>query len=879
MVWRILFFFMIPPLSVFGQTRLSGRIVNQKNQAVQNASITIAAKDSASSIMAYTFSNENGNYKVSFSVPFDSIRIAVKAMGFGTYTSILKNETQIQSIQLFPAAYQLQEVIIKPPSPIERRKDTISYRVAAFAQKSDRSIGEVIKRLPGVEVKNDGMILYQGKPINKYYIEGMDLLGGRYKLANENLPENAVAEVQILEHHQPVKMLDSLVFSQQAALNIKLKRKYTFTGQAQLGIGGAPLLWDAKLTPMLFSPKRQFLVSYQTNNIGKNIASQLQTLSTIDRREQFESGMQKQDWLGIAQLAVPGFSNSRWLDNNAHLFSGNVLQKMKKDYKLRLNVSYLNNYRQQRGSSQTQFFTPTDTITLRENQHNQYYDNSLKTNITLSRNTDAYYLKNSLYFLGYWDGAQGNLYRNSKPVTEDLNTRYFMLANRFKTILPFGKQLLTLNSYINFNQTPQDLKVSPGQFSDLLHRGQAYEETEQQVDLQSFYTHNSVRFIKKIGKFTLKPSLGFKFRTQELQTQLLADGIPLTQSKFVGDMNWNQGTVYLRLSSHLWLGKIRLGLGLPFELSFYDISSNAQQQEQNFTRFSMDPQVYANRKFGRHWEVKLAARIKHSFGNIHNMHRAYILKNYRNIRRIHTPLPENLTTSVSGKVTYRNTMKLLFGSLSYAYNRNRKNLLYNTQISPAGATLVEAVLKSNYGEFHKIKAQIDKYVDAINTNFEVKGDFNVQQSQFLLDHHLQNYQGRGTSFGIKAASDITNWFKITYQTAFLFAEYENETQKSRKRKAQIQRLLLKFYPVKQQLIAFNVIYLKNRLFNRSKENMFADLFYRFSWKEKDLDFEIHYTNIFNTKNYHQLYISDYSSVRTSYRLRPAEVMLKVRFSF
>ena len=52
--------------------------------------------------------------------------------------------------------------------------------------------------MPGTEVLFDGKILYQDKPINKYYIEGLYLLGGKYNLANSNLPHKEVIKVQVL---------------------------------------------------------------------------------------------------------------------------------------------------------------------------------------------------------------------------------------------------------------------------------------------------------------------------------------------------------------------------------------------------------------------------------------------------------------------------------------------------------------------------------------------------------------------------------------------------------------------------------------------------------------------------------------------------------
>jgi hypothetical protein len=121
----------------------------------------------------------------------------------------------------------------------------------------------------------DGKILYQGKAINKYYIEGLDLLEGKYNLANDNLPYQEVSQ-QILENHQPIKTLDSLQFSDRTALNIKLKTPILL--QVKLGLEvvlaryfGMPIL------PMLFSKRRQMLTTYQTNNTGDNVALQLKS--------------------------------------------------------------------------------------------------------------------------------------------------------------------------------------------------------------------------------------------------------------------------------------------------------------------------------------------------------------------------------------------------------------------------------------------------------------------------------------------------------------------------------------------------------------------------------------------------------------------------
>src|SRR5690606_25288856 len=118
-----------------------------------------------------------------------------------------------------------------------------------------------------------GQITYMGEPIEKYYIEGMDLLEGRYSLANESISANDVSQVEILENHQSIKVLDSLIGSERTSINIKLKNNISLSGKAEIGSGFSPGLLKVGITPLLFSKNRQTFASYQYNNTGHDLAS------------------------------------------------------------------------------------------------------------------------------------------------------------------------------------------------------------------------------------------------------------------------------------------------------------------------------------------------------------------------------------------------------------------------------------------------------------------------------------------------------------------------------------------------------------------------------------------------------------------------------
>lgn len=57
--------------------------------------------------------------------------------------------------------------------------------------------GGEIAKMPGLQVNDDGTIAYQGRRINKFYIEGMDMLGTKYAQASRNYHQVLICTVNI----------------------------------------------------------------------------------------------------------------------------------------------------------------------------------------------------------------------------------------------------------------------------------------------------------------------------------------------------------------------------------------------------------------------------------------------------------------------------------------------------------------------------------------------------------------------------------------------------------------------------------------------------------------------------------------------------------
>ena len=127
--------------------------------------VTCRVYSSSGKFYSYGISDKSGivklNLRQSDWIEFSLLgykKLKYKVNAFGMY----KRNT----IYMVPNAVALREVQIKA-APISARNDTLSYRVGAFAKMGDRHLEDVLKRLPGVKVSDNGTVSVQGKTINK----------------------------------------------------------------------------------------------------------------------------------------------------------------------------------------------------------------------------------------------------------------------------------------------------------------------------------------------------------------------------------------------------------------------------------------------------------------------------------------------------------------------------------------------------------------------------------------------------------------------------------------------------------------------------------------------------------------------------------------
>lgn len=862
-------------LQSYAQETISGKLTSESGENIANVIITI--NSISNQIVAFGNSNQKGDYSISFTYSNDSLLLKVKTLGYKPITKKISNQTARYDFTLEEESFELKEMIIEAP-PIKKRGDTLSYHVASFARDYDRTIADVIKRMPGIEVKENGQILYQGTPINKYYIEGMDLLQGKYNLANENLPFKEVLNVQVIENHQPIRLLDSLTFSENAALNIELKNKQVFTGQAKIGFGLSPFLWDVNFTPMYFTKNNQTLFTYQTNNSGNNLLNQLTTLSQSDINYENES-VGRNNILSIESPTSPGISQKYWLDNNAHLLNLNTLKKLKNNYELKLFSSYLNDYQKQYGEKHTKIFTENDTLNLTQKMDNKSSINAFAIGSEILRNSSKDYLLNRTEFKINSESQNGNIIANNEDIQNLLTKKYWSITNRFKKYIFLGKQLSEFNSLISYGVNKLELKVAPGPFSEILNENNRYNNVTQNLNSEDFNFRNSIGFTKGLGNFTINPKIGFDFEQKNFNTNLHIDGEEKTNSDFINDINWKHSLIYLNLGVQYRYKKWRTGIDFPLNYRMYDIrKNNSNEKNISFNKLNLDPSLYIIKDINNQWQVSTSLGFERKYGDFNQIPNGYILKNYNTLQKNNTIFPEIINRNFSLGFKYQNPLIATFANANYTHIQNISNITQITNFDSINNTENSFIEKNNINSMDAVNVNISKYFRYLKTKLSINTSISSEKSEFFINNQFTKAKTINKSISFNLDYRFNDNLSIVYQSNL--SDYKNKLENNISFK-NIQfnnEITVNWQFLEKHYLQFNTMQTSNKILNTKNNQLLSNILYRYKLNKYNIDIDVQIFNLFNTKGFTTNIVDSYSYQTNFYQLRSRQALITVRFS-
>jgi hypothetical protein len=180
---------------------ITGKVVDEAGVPLESATIYLE-KAADSSLVTYTISEKNGNFRLAETTTAPKVNLYISFAGYQSYRETLeiKERIELSTITMQVQDNELEEVVVAATrAPITIKKDTLEFNAGSFSTRQDANLEELMKKLPGVEVDNQGNITVNGKTVSRILVNGEEFFGDDPKIATKNLPKEIIDKIQVTD--------------------------------------------------------------------------------------------------------------------------------------------------------------------------------------------------------------------------------------------------------------------------------------------------------------------------------------------------------------------------------------------------------------------------------------------------------------------------------------------------------------------------------------------------------------------------------------------------------------------------------------------------------------------------------------------------------
>lgn len=831
-------------INVSGQVRCG-------TEPVKEVIVTML-QPSDSSIVAYAVTDGQGRYSLSATAKSDEMLIKVNGFNIKPKVMRIKSRSQTCVITVEEENMKLREVLIKAQK-LWGNRDTLNYLVSAYTREHDRTIADVLRQLPGITITDDGTISYQGTPINRFYIENLDMLQGRYNLATEGIRAEDVATVQVMENHEHVKALQDQVPPESAAINLKLKDKAkgVWTRSMDLGAGGyadGPL-WDATLQAMYFGSGEQHQLRYSGDNMGRSSGA-----ATV------HYGMDTKDvpnMVGIVGHGSSPVGNS--LFGYRHGVNLNNLSKLSEDVTLHYNLNYSHNLSRGSSYARTTYVLPDGTdVLLTEDISDRIHTNVADLTLTYEKNASQQFLNNTFSLSGKWNEGQGMV----SATAQTLHYRSLALNNRtrwvHRTARGGGFKWTSNNSVAS---SPQSLVIG----GDMTAR--------QDVGITTISTANDFETLRDLRahSWTLSLSAQANATYTTLATALshpnmLADG---HLYHFNGYLGVGPLIRYVK-------GSFRTTLRLPLALTSTRLDNTdipGETTDAQRIRLRFQPSFSLLWKATDNFTFNGNVDYSSSETSWSQLYTTYLMRNYRSLSRYRALLSDSHAVSARLKISFKDIFNGLFAYAEGNWHRSWSDITYGTTLDEQAHTVLEATYAPNHGTGYGFTLYGRKDIDWHTMQLDLKASATTDRSQILRQSVLMEYKRQGYALSGTLAFDIVTGYRLDYSVRWQRSRSVSTVYTTILRDlSQCGRLTMRLVP-SRLFFNVNASHSYNSSLPSSRKN-FVFLGAGLQWKvSKKLEFNLDGDNLTNIRTFIVRNIGNLEEHYEEYHLRPLSVTL------
>ena len=776
---------------LFSQIKFDGVVKDSIGSPLELANIIVLDQET-NTLDSYSITDERGYY--SFELEKNTnYKFQVSYIGMNSFEEIISiKESNITRDFLLQADNALDEVELTYEMPVTIKGDTIVYNADSFKNGSERKLEDVLEKLPGVEINEDGQVEIEGKVVNKLMVNGKDFFDGDTKIATKNIPSNAVDKIQVLRNYSEVGQLSSVTNNKDNfALNIKLKEGKENFWFGSINSGGGYSAEDKGLyllQPKLFyySPKVTFNFIGDINNIGEVVLTprDLRNFGGGFRAPSRGSGTNidlgsnslgfltnQNNALSVENILAA--SNFSWSPTNALDISGFAIY----------NSSLIDS--KQRTVKQ---FTDSDLGIPNELTEQTSHERSDQGLLKLS----ASYKPNGSNQMDY--DVLSRISKDSQ--NQNLVSDVIGNTSQLDETTPFSINQ-NLNYYYTLNETnifafeaQHLLKDEDPFYNAIIEDKENYESTGVSIGLdgdQQNYNINQNRRVKSSQldakldyyyiinpKSNLNVTFGSIFSHQKFNSnlfQFLDDGLAFNPTPnfnnglAINDIEYNFKDIYLGAHYRLKAGKFTITPG--FSLHSYGNNNTQFGQEFKDDFFRIMPDFETRIQFKNSESLTLRYDMQNQFTDVTKLAQGLVLNNFSNIQFGESELQNALSHNLSLLYSSFNLFNYTNVFARLAYSKNIDQIRNITSFENVIST--NTFFNSNFADesataFGRIQRTFGKLIASVNLSF------NYSKINQLIDSRRSVNTGFTRSYtprlrtNFKKAPNVSLKYKYTVST-------------------------------------------------------------------------------------------------------------------
>jgi len=166
--------------------------------------------------------------------------------------------------------YPKEAVITAEAPQVVVKEDTLEYNSTAYRTPEGAMLEELVKKLPGAEIDDDGNVKINGKEVKKIMVDGKEFFGGDVKTGLKNLPVNMIDKLKTYDKKSDLARVTGIDDGEEeTVLDLKVKKGMNqgWFGNASVA-GGTEDRYGSNLMLNRFVDNSQFSLIGSANNVN-----------------------------------------------------------------------------------------------------------------------------------------------------------------------------------------------------------------------------------------------------------------------------------------------------------------------------------------------------------------------------------------------------------------------------------------------------------------------------------------------------------------------------------------------------------------------------------------------------------------------------------